>query len=110
MLKLVTNRYKNIEISDIELNSEKSLMPIEIFEVIERLYEQDKIFFILGADNLYKLNMELQQKYNYIILERDGYDIPKDVYIKNNFTVIKNEKYNNISATKVREKIKHRTM
>ena len=109
MLKLVTDKYEKIEISDIELNSEKSLMPIEIFSVIQKMYNQDEIFFIMGADNLYKLNEELQKKYNYIIFERNGYDISEDIKNKTNFTIIRNEKYKNISATKVREKMKQKT-
>lgn len=106
MLKLVTSKHKKIEVSDIELNSKKSLMPVEIFEVIKRLYAKDDIFFIMGADNLYKLNEELQGKYNYIIFERNGYEIPENIRNKQNFIIIKNEKYKNVSATKVREKMR----
>lgn len=107
MLKLVTSKYKNIEISDIELNSEKSLMPIEIFSEIEKRYTQDDIYFILGADNLYKINTnaELKEKYNYIILERNGYEIDETIKQQPNFTIIKNNKYKDISATQVRAKI-----
>lgn len=105
MLKLVTNKYERIEVSSIELNSEKSLLITEIFSIIEERYIQDEIFFIMGADNLYKLNEELQGKYNYIVFERNGFEISKYIKNKDNFTVIKNEKYKNVSATKVRENI-----
>ena len=105
MLKLVTNKYERIEVSSIELNSEKSLLITEIFSIIEERYIQDEIFFIMGADNLYKLNEELQGKYNYIVFERHGFEISKYIKNKDNFTVIKNEKYKNVSATKVRENI-----
>ena len=107
MLKLVTSKYKNIEVSDIELNSAKSLMPIEIFSVIEKMYPQDDIFFIMGADNVYKLDKSLQEKYNYIIFERSGYEIEEKIRSKENFCIIKNEKYKDVSATKVREKMTH---
>lgn len=107
MLKLVTDKYENIEVSDIELKSEKSLMPIEIFDVIEKEYQQDEVFFIMGADNLYKIDKELQDKHKYIVLERNGYEIDKIIKNEANFVIIKNEKYKDISATKVREKMSH---
>lgn len=105
MLKLITDKYENIEISDIELNSAKSLMPIEIFSVIEKMYIQDDIFFMMGADNIYKLDKNLQEKYTYIIFERNGYKIEENLKNRKNFFIIKNEKYKDVSATKIREKM-----
>lgn len=106
MLKLVTSKHRKIEVSDIELNSEKSLMPIEIFNAIENMHKQDEIFFIMGADNVYKLDSNLQEKYNYIIFERSGYVIQDELKNKSNFIIIRNEKYKDVSATKVRRMMK----
>ncbi len=110
MIKLITDKYKKIEVSDIELNSSKSLMPIEIFDVIKNMYPKDEVFFIMGADNLYKITEELQNKYNYIIFERKDCAISEEIKAKANFTIISNKKYAHISATDVRTRIRQRNL
>ncbi len=108
MLKIATQDYKELEISDLELNSDKTLMPIEIFEVIHKLYKQDEIYFLLGADNLYKINEELQSKYNYIVIKRKDFVIPQNFENKKNIKIIENQVYAEVSSTQIRKQIKEK--
>lgn len=108
MLKIATKNCKVLEISDIELHSNKTLMPIEIFEVFDKIYNQDEIYFILGADNLYKIKEELQNKYNYIVIKRKDYKIPERIQKKDNIIIIQNETYAQVSSSMVRMKIKEK--
>lgn len=106
MLRFATKDKKELEVSDIELHASKTLMPIEIFDVIDKRYNQDKIYFILGADNLYKISKELQNKYNYIVIKRRDYGIPEELKNKTNITIIENEEYAQVSSTIVRSLMK----
>lgn len=108
MLKIATQNDKELEVSDIELHASKTLMPIEIFDVIDKMYSQDQICFILGADNLYKINNELQNQYSYIVIKRRNYEIPEELKNKTNITIIENEEYAQVSSTMVRNLIKEK--
>lgn len=108
MLKIATKDEKQLEISDIELHTSKTIMPVEIFTVIDKMYSQDEIYFILGADNLYKINEELQNQYNYIVIKRKDYEIPEELRNKTNITIVENEEYSQVSSTIVRRLIQER--
>lgn len=106
MLKIAIQDEKELEVSDLELNSDKTLMPIEIFSVIEKLYKQDEIYFLLGADNLYKIKEELQNRYNYIVIKRKDFAIGQNFMNRKNIKIIENEFYAEVSSTQIREQIK----
>ena len=118
MLKIICNRNKKLEVSDIENKYQTRLYAIDIFEIIENQYEKDDIYFIMGSDNLEKIKtwkgyIDLVTKYKYIILERTENAfldiINNDTKIRENqknFIIVSNQNYNNISYTLVREKIK----
>lgn len=106
MVKIAIQDEKELEVSDLELNSDKTLMPIEIFSVIEKLYKQDEIYFLLGADNLYKIKEELQNRYNYIVIKRKDFVIRQNFMNRKNIKIIENEFYAEVSSTQIREQIK----
>lgn len=106
MVKIAIQDEKELEVSDLELNSDKTLMPIEIFAVIEKLYKQDEIYFLLGADNLYKIKEELQNRYNYIVIKRKDFVIRQNFMNRKNIKIIENEFYAEVSSTQIREQIK----
>ena len=106
MLHIAIKKFDKLEISDIELNLDRTLMPIEIFDVINKMYSTDEIHFILGADNLYKINEQLQDKYNYIVIKRKDFEISHEIANKNNIKILDNENYAEVSATNIRKKLK----
>lgn len=118
MLKLVCDEFEKIEVLDIENDSNTKLYAIDTFEIIRKKYINDDIYFIMGTDNLEKIRNwkrynDLVSKYKYIILERkeNGFQdiVNNNVDIKkheDNFIVVSDCKYNNISSSLVRNKIK----
>lgn len=118
MLNLICSKIKKFEVSDIENKENSKLYAIDIFEIIENQHKNDDIYYIMGSDNLERIETwkeynKLVQNYKYIILERkqnafetivnNNIDIKKH---KDNFEVVSNNKYNNISSSLVRDKIK----
>ena len=118
MIKVACSVNKYLDVLDIEDNQKTKLYAIDTFEIIRKQYINDDIYFIMGTDNLEKIESwkdynNLITQYKYIILERKEnafYDILKNnVDIKehkDNFIVVSDYKYNNISSTLVRENIK----
>lgn len=118
MIKLACSVNKYLDILDIEDNQKTRLYAIDTFEIIKKQYINDDIYFIMGTDNLEKIKdwksyNNLITQYKYIILERKEnafYDILKNnVDIKehkDNFIVVSDYKYKDISSSLVREKIK----
>lgn len=118
MIKLACSANKYLDVLDIEDNQKKKLYAIDTFEIIRRQYINDNIYFIMGTDNLEKIEgwkgyNNLITQYKYIILERKEnafYNIVKNnVDIKehkDNFIIVSDYKYNDISSTLVRENIK----
>jgi len=84
----------------------------EIIEKIEKEYNSDKLYLIIGADNIPKFhlwkNVNQILKHKVIILNRDNIDIDK--YInkfknKDNFVVVKDFKKVDISSTQIRNNL-----
>lgn len=118
MLNIATKNYEKLEVSDIELNLEKSLNMLEAFKKIHKTYAEIKSYFIIGADNLYKIVRfdnaeELAKNYEYIILEREDIDVEEQISnnpilikYRSNFNILKEHSYKTDSATKVRTNLK----
>ena len=104
MLKIATNGYKDLEIS-------------EAFQKIEESYDEISKYYIIGADNLYKMILSkdleiLAQKYKYIVIQRgiiDAKEIIKSNEIlkenEKNFYIMENTKHNDTSSTEVRKNL-----
>lgn len=117
MLKIATKRYDNLEVSDLEMNLDRNLDAIDVFEMINDKYSNTDIYYIIGADNLYKMLLwkdfnNLVKNYKYIVIERDLLDCKELIKsnetltkYKTNFNIIENEIYSKASATDVRQKI-----
>lgn len=116
MLELAIDINK-VLISDIELHCQ--LKTIESLSIIQKEYPNEKIAFVMGADNLlciktWYLYKELLKKFYFILFNRDDMEI-KDII--QNDEVLKNYEHkfiiesihikNNISSTKVRNMVKN---
>lgn len=118
MIKLVCNTNKKLEVIDIENDKSTKLYAIDTFEIIKKHYMNDDIYFIMGTDNLEKIKdwksyNDLVAKYKYIILERkenafqDIISNNKDIKEhREKFSIVSDYKYNNISSSLVRNKIR----
>ncbi len=94
--------YKKAKIIDYELKQSKPTPTIQTVDYIKKLYQPEKIYLIIGADNLTKLHQwheyeRLKDSVEFIIVTRDEIEIPKNLQIL---------KVNaNISSTILRDKI-----
>ena len=85
MLKLATNEFSQLEVDDIEIKENRKLSATDAFELIEDTLFVDKcrksdIFMIMGSDNYAKMPTwkdysKIKDKYNYIVIKRDGNEI-----------------------------------
>lgn len=88
MLKIAMK--EKMEILNISIDSKKDLKAIDTFRIIEKKFNQSDNYFIMGSDNFenikfWKDSEELLRNYKYIVLNRED----------------------DISSSKVREKIKN---
>lgn len=121
MLKIATKQYDKLEVSNIELNSDRNFKAIEVFEIINQKYIDTDIYFIIGADNLYKMpmwkNLEKLVTYKYIVIKRNTLDCNELINSneilkkhKDKFNIIENNEHNMDSATKVRVKLSNKDL
>lgn len=118
MLRIATKQCDKLEVSDMELNQNKSLTTLEAFKIIEEKYPNVEKYYIMGADNLNKMILskdfkDLAKNYKYIIIGRNSIDCEE--LIKNNeilsenlkhFIIMENTKHNETSSTLVRNSLK----
>ena len=119
MLKLICNKEKMLEVSDIELKQEKQMYTIQTLDLFKQKYKDYDIYFVMGTDNLKELETwkeaeRILSEYKIIVLERDNDNI-SDILQKNSFlnkykdSLIKIQGIDRIflSSTMIREKIKN---
>lgn len=118
MLQEICKNNENIEVSDIEVSSQRQLYTIETLTLIQEQYKENEIYFVLGTDNLKELETwyktkELLEKFKILVLER-GSDKVEDIIENSDFlkrhktAIIKSPNIEKIdlSSTEVREKVK----
>lgn len=118
MLKSICNSQENLEVSDLELKSERQLYTIETLRIIQEQKPEKEIYFLIGTDNLKELETwykpdELLKNFKIIVLDR-GEDNTEDIIekskflkkYKSSFIKLKNMKKMNISSTYIREQLK----
>ncbi len=82
----------------------------QLFEALSKDYE-DELYLIIGADNIIEFDKWKEYrkllKYKIIVMNRDGIDIGKYIkkYHSNNFIVISDYKYIDISSSKIRKSL-----
>lgn len=118
MLKLVCDKNKDFEVSDVEIRGDKPLYMIETLTILQKEYPNYRLLFTIGSDNLKTLDTwekadKLVEEFNVFVLERDSDKmeeiIEKNPFLKkheNSFIKVKNNVRSNLSSTFVRQKIK----
>ncbi|AMN31073.1 nicotinate (nicotinamide) nucleotide adenylyltransferase [Clostridium perfringens] len=118
MLKIATNKYNFIEICDIEYRQKHSMKTYEVLDYIQKKYSNEKICFILGADNFNYFSKWVNSEYilrNYklLVVNRGDYNIENIIktddllqkYRLNIISVELGDKFKNISSTFIRKNI-----
>lgn len=117
MLKLVTDKNPNFELSRVELDNSRQLYTIETLRLLKEEYPDKDIMFTMGSDNLKEIDTwkraeELVTDFKILVLERDEDNMDeiitssdflmkhKDAFIK-----VKNNVRSNLSSTFVRKKL-----
>ena len=120
MLKIISDKLKKVSVSDTELKSNKMPYTIETLEKFKKLYPENKIWYILGSDNLKELHTwykpeELLLESKIIVVQRDNDNIEKIItnnellnMYKNNFIKLEIGNVGNISSSYVRYQIKEK--
>ena len=119
MLKKICESNKKMEVSSIELDTEKQLYTIETLNKIQEQNPNKKVAFILGTDNLKELptwhNVEkILETYKILVIKRNNDNIQKIIEEnstllkhKNSFIKLKNIEQIDLSSTEIREKVKN---
>ena len=118
MLKIICNKEEKMEVSDVEMKSEKQLFTIQTLNYFKNRYKNNEIYFIMGTDNLKELETwkepeKILKNYKIIVLEREEDNLEEiivsnELLRKNKKSIIRIEGINRIylSSTMIREKIK----
>ena len=101
LMKTLCEDMHEVEISDFEVNQKDQVSTIDTVHYLYKQYKIDKLYVVIGADNLEKLSSwenyeELKAKVEFVILTRDGINI-------NNYSTITINK--EISSTEIRENL-----
>jgi len=89
MLNTICKNEQKLEVSSIELDSNRQLYTIETLEKLQEQYPDYDIYFVLGTDNLKEIETWhtsgcLLQNFKVIVLERDN-DVMEEIIESNNF-------------------------
>lgn len=118
MLQKICENNEGLEVSDIEITSQRQLYTIETLRLIQEKYKEYEIYFVLGTDNLKELETwheadELLKKFKMLVLERGDDDIEQiiedDDFLrkyKTSFIKLQNIEKINLSSTEIRDKVK----
>ena len=99
-LKQIFKKNKKVQVSDYEILQNKKVPTIQTVEHL--LHKYNKIYLVIGADNLKSLDKwykyeELKNKVSFIVATRDALDIPK--------SFIKLDIDENISSSQLRKEM-----
>ena len=104
LLKKVFKDFAKVEVCDFEIKQEKLSYTYETVSYIKSLYNPDKIYFILGQDNLLNLEKwyrieDLKEEVEFVVASRVGFESSKKHDLKTlNIDI-------NISSTNLRQSI-----
>jgi len=102
LVKDLVKGLKKVEVLDIEIKKKRAVATYETVKDIYNMYNVDKVYLIIGADNLENLKLwynydKLKDMVEFVVATRNNIKIPKKYE-----TLKVNE---DISSTKIRSKI-----
>lgn len=105
-MKALTHNFPKVEVSDMELLQKKPIPSIESVLNIKKNFNPEKIFFLLGEDNLPTLSKwhryeELKDLVEFVLIERIGYENDSKNFQKISLPNINKE----ISSTQIKQKL-----
>lgn len=114
MLELMIGNDERFIVSDYELR-DYVVYTCETLEYFEKLYPNDEIYFICGADNLsyvdeWKNGIYLLEHYKFLVIKRftDNIDLILERYKKyRDNIIVTSVAMDSLSSTEIREKIKN---
>ena len=79
LVRKLFKEHEKVIVSDYEIKQQRSVYTIETVEYFKHLYNADKIYLIIGADNLRKLHLwnsyeKLASMVEFVVASRSGYD------------------------------------
>lgn len=113
LLKKVFQNLSSVEICDYEISNSGSSYTINTIKYLKEKFNADKIYFIIGADNLQSLDKwykidELKQLVEFVVATRDGFNKNVEGYkiLDININISSTELRNNIDFNFIPEEIK----
>ena len=110
MVRLAVRGYKNLQISDTEVQAEQTSYTIRTVRRFCQNYPKStKFYFLIGADSLKSLHTwknidELKKMVSFVCVNRGGYRLPKSKIKARTITMPGLD----ISSTNIRQRIKRR--
>ena len=105
LVKELFNKNERLEIIDYEVLQKQKVPTYNTIKYLQSIYEIDKIYLIIGADNLKNIHLwynadKLKDLVEFVVISRDKYPL------KHNYKNIKTISLNiDISSSKLREKM-----
>ena len=118
MLKIICSKEQKMDVSDVELKSEKQLYTIQTLNYFKNLYKDYEIYFVMGTDNLKEIETwkepeQMLKNFHIVVLEREKDNLEEIInksklLSKNKKSIISLNGLEriNLSSTMIREKIK----
>ena len=103
---------KEVEILDFEVKQKRAVPTIETIEYLKSIYDLEKIYLIIGADNLVSLESwhrysELKDMVEFVVASRDGAILPKELKkLPINAKISSSKLRSNMSTSFIPHKIK----
>ena len=115
MLKIIANKYSNIDVSDYELKKHV-VYTWETLDYFKKKYPNDKIYFICGTDNLsyidkWKNGLDILKNNKIIVIKRNTDNIDKILIKYNKFKdniIVSDIEEKDISSTQIRKCLKEK--
>jgi nicotinate-nucleotide adenylyltransferase len=108
-LRELFNEDQKVEISDFEVTQNRKVPTIESVTMLRKRYE--KVYLVIGADNLKKLKEwhqfeKLQDMVTFILVTRDGISVPKNFFtIELDIAISSSQLRDHIELSKLPKKI-----
>lgn len=118
MLKRIIEKKEKLELSDLDMHGEKSVLTINVLEQMEKQYKDREMWVLVGSDNLKKIHKwyraeDLLANYKILVMERDGDSVEEIIEEnellkrnKSNIKKLNQDIKSNLSATYIRSRIK----